>query len=230
MERRDVISVLSKTTLFGRLDDVTLGGLADVSISRVYPPGQYLWFQGDPGDYLAVIVSGLVKVVVTSEQGDEMVLVTLGPPETVGELAVIDQGPRSASVIAAGTTTVLIISRPAILQLVRTSPLLLDNLLVSLGSLVRRLTEQASDLVFLDVAGRVAKLLVRLADERGREHGGSVTLDLGVTQSDLARMVGASRPPVNRVLQALAARGLITMHGRTIVIRDAAALRRRAGL
>jgi len=225
-----MISALSKTTLFGRLDEPTLARLADACVPRVYRAGQYLWFQGDVGDHLIVIVSGLVKVVVTSEQGDEMVLVTLGPPESVGELAVIDQGPRSASVIATVTTAVLMISRPALLQLIKTSPLLLDDLLSSLGAMVRRLTEQASDLVFLDVAGRIAKLLVRLADERGREQDGSLTLDLGVTQSDLARMVGASRPPVNRILQALAARGLITMQGRTIVIRDAAALRRRAGL
>jgi CRP-like cAMP-binding protein len=230
MDRAQMVAVLSKTALFGRLDSQTLGRLADASAARTYRHGQFLWFQGDVGDHLVVIVDGLIKVVVTSEQGDEMVLVTLGPPETVGELALIDQGPRSASAIAVETTTVLMISHAALLQLVRTNPLLLDALLGSIGALVRRLTEQASDLVFLDLAGRVAKLLVRLAEDRGREQNGMVTLDLGVTQSDLAHMVGGSRPPVNRILQGLAARGLISLDGRVIVIRDPAALRRRAGL
>jgi len=230
MDRAHVVAVLSRTALFGSLDDETLGELADACTARTYRHGHFLWFQGDAGDHLVVIVSGLIKVVVTSEQGDEMVLVTLGPPDTVGELALIDQGPRSASAVAVQTTTVLTVSHAALLKLLRTHPSLLEALLGSIGALVRRLTEQASDLVFLDLAGRVAKLLVRLAEARGREQNGVVTLDLGVTQSDLAHMVGGSRPPVNRILQGLAARGLISMDGRMIMILDLAALRRRAGL
>jgi CRP-like cAMP-binding protein len=230
MDHQQAAAVLSKTALFGKLDRQTLDSLAEACAARTYRRGQFLWFQGDVGDHLVVIVDGLIKVVVTSEQGDEMVLVTLGPPETVGELALIDRGPRSASAIAVETTTVLMISHAALLRLLRTSPLLLDALLGSIGALVRRLTEQASDLVFLDLAGRVAKLLVRLAEDRGQNNNGLVTLDLGVTQSDLAHMVGGSRPPVNRILQGLAARGLISLDGRMIVIRNPAALRRRAGL
>lgn len=230
MERAHVVAALARTALFASLERPTLERLADVSTARTYRHGQFLWFQGDAGDHLVVIVDGLVKVVVASERGDEMVLVTLGPPETVGELAVIDRGPRSASAVAVETTKVLMISHTALTGLMKTDPLLLDAVLSSVGALVRRLTEQASDLVFLDLGGRVAKLLVRLAEERGRDRDGLLTLDLGLTQSDLAHMVGGSRPPVNRILQGLAARGLIAMDGRAIVIRDAAALRRRAGL
>jgi CRP/FNR family cyclic AMP-dependent transcriptional regulator len=230
MEREQAIAVLARTALFGRLDRQTMDRLAGACVARTYRHGQFLWFQGDVGDHLVVIVDGLIKVVVTSERGDEMVLVTLGPPETLGELALLDQGPRSASAVAVETTTVLMINHAALMKLIRTEPMLLDALLSSIGALVRRLTEQASDLVFLDLAGRVAKLLIRLAEDRGREQDGSLTLDLGVTQSDLAHMVGGSRPPVNRVLQGLAARGLISLDGRVIVIRNLAALRRRAGL
>jgi CRP-like cAMP-binding protein len=81
-------------------------------------------------------------------------------------------------------------------------------------------------LAFLDLAGRLAKLLLQLAAIHGRVHG--VVLDSGLTQTDLAGMIGASRPAVNRALQSLAARGLIELQGRTIVLRDLEALRRRS--
>ena len=82
------------------------------------------------------------------------------------------------------------------------------------GRFLRRLTGQAADLVFLDLEGRIAKLLVTLAQERGQEHDGIITLDLGVTQADLAHMVGGSRQSVNQILHTLQARGgLIELQG-----------------
>jgi CRP-like cAMP-binding protein len=110
------------------------------------------------------------------------------------------------------------------------SPISFDVLLRSVGALVRRLTEQATDLVFLDLAARVAKLLVREAEGRSGEQRQGALVDLGLTQTELAQMVGASRPAVNRVLQSLSARGSISIKGRTITIHDYSALRRRAGL
>jgi CRP-like cAMP-binding protein len=110
------------------------------------------------------------------------------------------------------------------------NPELLDVLLRSMGALIRRLTERATDLVFLDLAARVAKMLLREAEERGGEEPQGVPIDLGLTQTELAQMVGASRPAVNRVLQTLAARGSISIDGRKIIIQDYIALRRRAGL
>ncbi len=230
MIRDQVVKVLEQTALFGGLDRAVLDSLAANCVERAYPRDQYLWYQGDPGDRLVIISDGMVKVVVHSPDGNEMVLATLGPPEVIGELALIDQGPRSASVVAAEPTTVLLISRATLLELVRSNPTLLEALLMSIGALLRRLTEQASDLVFLDLGGRVAKLLVRLSDDHGRSADGTLTLELGLTQTDLANMVGASRPALNRVLQGLVARHLVAVNGHTIVIRDLDALRRRAGL
>src|SRR3712207_7852946 len=91
--------VLGSTHVFGALDRRSLLSLVASSRQRTYGRGQYLWYQGDPGDHLVVVCTGLVKVVLTSEQGDEVVLVTLGQHETVGELAILDGSPRSASVI-----------------------------------------------------------------------------------------------------------------------------------
>jgi CRP/FNR family transcriptional regulator, cyclic AMP receptor protein len=106
----------------------------------------------------------------------------------------------------------------------------MDAMLVSLGRLVRLLTVQTGELAFLDLTGRLARLLLRLAKDHGLTsgNGSPAVIDLGLTQSDLGAMIGASRPAVNRVLQSLAARGVIELNGSAIVVRDLAALRRRA--
>jgi CRP/FNR family transcriptional regulator, cyclic AMP receptor protein len=224
-----VAAALQRTAIFGGLRDSALRELAEVCLQRTYRRDQFLWYQGDPGDYLVVIVQGLVKVTVTSRWGDEMLLATHGPSEVVGELSVIDGGVRSASVVALKPTIGIVIGRTSLIPFMQRSPELLDVLLRSMGALIRRLTERATDLVFLDLAARVAKLLLREADEGGgEEHQGPI--DLGLTQTELAQMVGASRPAVNRVLQSLAARGLISIDGHKIIIQNSVALRRRAGL
>jgi CRP/FNR family transcriptional regulator, cyclic AMP receptor protein len=165
----------------------------------------------------------------TSRQGDEILLVTLDRYESLGELAILDDSPRSASVIAVEPTTVLMLPRSAVRKLMATHPSVLDAVLRSLGGLVRRLTEQNGDLAFLDLGGRLAKLLLGLAESHSHDDE-RVVLDVGLSQSDIAAMVGATRPAVNRILQLFAARGLISVDGRVIVLRDLPALRRRAGL
>ena len=226
---QEAVQALRSTRLFNALDPSSILGLAMVSKQRVYGRGQYLWYQGDAGDRLAVICSGLVKVVLTSEQGNEIVLTTLGEYESLGELAILDNSPRSASVVAVERTRVLMLPRSALLDSMVAHPPVLEAVLRSLGQLVRRLTEQTGDLVFLDLAGRVAKVLVNLAGSHGRDDR-LTRLDLRLSQSDIAAMVGATRPAVNRILQVFASRGLISMDGRAIVLRDLPALRRRAGL
>jgi CRP-like cAMP-binding protein len=93
--------------------------------------------------------------------------------------------------------------------------------------LVRRLNDQTADLVFLDLGGRLAKLLLGLAHDDGYATDPAV-LDIGLSQTDLAAMVGATRPAVNRALQLLAARGLISINGQVVVLKDLPGLRRRA--
>lgn len=225
---QSTVEILRSTPIFADLPDDALARLADACVRRSFGKGQYLWYQGDDGARLVVVASGVVKVVLSSEQGDEVVLTTLGPGETLGELALLDGSPRSASVVAVEPTTVFMLSRATVLDLLSRHPSVLDALLRSLGGLVRRLTEQAGDLVFLDLGGRVAKLLLRLAEAHGDGLNPPI-VDIGLSQSDLAAMVGATRPAVNRILQAMAVRGLITIRGHTIVLRDVEGLRRRAG-
>ena len=222
--------LLRQTRLFAGLGEPTLRTLADRALERSFPRHSRLFHQGDPGTGLYVVVSGLVKVAVTSEDGEEMVLVTLGPGEALGELSIVDGGPRSASAEALEPTVALLITREVLLDLAARDHGLTEALLQALGGLLRRLTEQASDLVFLDLPGRVAKLLAGLAAERGSATAEGIELDAALTQTDLAGMVGASRQSVNQILQGFARRGYLQVRGRRIVIHRLDLLRRRAGL
>jgi CRP/FNR family transcriptional regulator, cyclic AMP receptor protein len=230
MRTEAAVALLRRTRLFAELREDTLRALADRSVERSYPRHGRLFYQGDPGSGLYVLASGLVKVVVTSEDGEEMVLVTLGSGDAFGELSIVDGGPRSASAEALEPTVALVITREVLLDLAARDSGLTEALLRTLGALLRRLTEQASDLVFLDLPGRMAKLLAVLAAERGSETPEGIELDANLTQTDLAGMVGASRQSVNQILQGFARRGYLQVRGRRIVIHRLDLLRRRAGL
>jgi CRP/FNR family cyclic AMP-dependent transcriptional regulator len=226
----DAVTLLSRTRLFGAVPAKALSQVAERSQFRGYRKGELIVRQGDSGETLFVVVEGLVKVFVTSPDGAEMVLVTLGPTDTFGELAVVDGGERSASAEACDATTLLVLRRSALLALLPDHPDLAEGLLRSLGALARRLTDQTADLVFLDLHGRVAKLLVGLAEERGETRDGTRVLDLHLTQSDLASMVGGSRQSINQILRTFEALGYLGLDGRRMLVLRPDMLRHRAGL
>lgn len=219
--------LLRETEVFSRVDETTAAELAQRMVRRTFRRGEVLFHQGDPADSLYVLVDGTVAVVVTNENGDRMVLTTLAPPDVLGEIALLDGGTRSASAEAVEDTAALVLSRAAFLQLLRDHPPFTEQLLRSLGGLVRRLSEQASDFVFLDLPGRVAKAVLRLAEDAGLD---GAPVEVTVTQQRLAEMVGGSRQSVNQILHAFAARGILELHGRRVLICRADLLRRRAGL
>ena len=226
--RTPAVDVLRRTELFGSLTDDDLRRLAAAARTRTYRRGQYLWYEGDPGETLVVVCDGRLKIVIGSEAGEEVVLHSIGSCEVLGELAVLDGSPRSASVVALEPTTALVLSRATVFDAMRRHPAVLEAMLRAMGRLVRRLTEQNGDLVFLDLGGRLAKLLLRLAEGRAPGKDG-IVLDMHLTQSELAAMIGASRPAVNRVLGLFAARGLIEVDGQVIVLKDVPGLQHRAG-
>jgi CRP-like cAMP-binding protein len=177
-----------------------------------------------------VLAEGSVKVFVTSQQGDEMVLATLQPPDALGEVALLDLGERSASAETLESVVAIAFARSTLIELMHTLPAIGDAVLRKAGTLLRRLTGQTADLVFLDLEGRVAKLLVQMATQRGTERDDAIVLDVGLTQTDLAHMVGGSRQSVNSILHHLESRGFLGVHGREIRIVELDALRHRAGL
>jgi CRP-like cAMP-binding protein len=235
MEGAQVAKILKQAPLFADLDDGALAKVAAEASVRTFRKGALIFYQGDPGDSLYVLAEGVVKVFVTSAHGDEMVLATLRPPDALGEVALLDLGERSASAEAIEPVVAIAFARSTLIELMREIPAIGDAVLRKAGALLRRLTGQAADLVFLDLEGRVAKLLVQMAERQmaerqGTESDDAIVLDVGVTQSDLARMVGGSRQSVNSILHNLDGRGFLEVHGREVRIVDLEALRRRASM
>jgi CRP/FNR family cyclic AMP-dependent transcriptional regulator len=216
--------LLAGVEVFASLDRELQAGVAAATVPRSYRRGQLLFVEGDPGDSLLVLRSGAVSVFRSAPSGERALLNVVRPPDVLGEVAILDGAARSTSAEALEDTTALSLSRSTFLDLVHNQPTLLDAVLRSLGSLVRRLTDQTADYVFLDLAGRVAKTLVRLA---GTSNEAPVVIELSQTQ--LAEMVGGSRQSVNQALGGFASRGWLHVEGRRVAIDDLAALSRRAG-
>lgn len=226
----EVIAALERTDMLVGAEPKALEVLATRGNVRAYRKGETIFTQGDPGDALFVLLGGVVKLVVRSEKGDEMVLLTLEPPTPFGELSIVDSRPRSTSVEVVEPAVVLVVHRSIWEDVVEEYPEIKDGMLRLLAATLRRLTDQAADFVFLDLHGRVAKLLHKFSQARGDEFSPATVLDLHMTQTDLAQMVGGSRQSVNQILQSLAQRGYVELHGRLIVLKRLDLLRRRAGL
>jgi CRP/FNR family transcriptional regulator, cyclic AMP receptor protein len=230
MDTERAAELLAETELFGNLAADSLSGLAERTISRTIEKGQAVFWEGEDGRTLYVVVDGHVKVTVSSPEGEEMVMATLRPPQVFGELSLVDGGDRSATAIAVERTTLLGLDRDALIHVLRHYPTPVDDLLRTLGGLIRRLTDQASDLVFLDLQGRVAKLILAIAERDGSSSEASPVVDIGLTQTELAEMVGGTRQSLNQALHAFERRGWIALEGRQITVLDHQALRRRAGM
>lgn len=230
MNAERVVAILRQTELFGALAEGPLRRIADQAVVRRYPRGSYVFLQCDTGDRVFVLAEGLLKVLLTSEEGEEMVLATLEPPSSFGELSLVDGRPRSATVQTLSPSTMVSIERAGFLALAGSDRAVAEAVMSSLAGLLRRLTEQASDFVFLDLQGRVAKQLLRLAESRSDGGDLATELDLPLTQGDLARMVGGARQSVNQILGSLERQGLVEIKGRKLLLKDPARLRVRAGL
>jgi CRP-like cAMP-binding protein len=179
--------------------------------------------QGDPGDALFVIASGQVKVVLIGDDGREVILSVLGSGSFFGEMALLDDDPRSAHVVAMEDATLLQLRRDDFRVRLRSSPDVAIALLRELTRRLRRADDTIGSLALRDVNGRIAHLLLDLAAE---EDGGRITRRL--THATLAQMVGASRETVSRTLRALVKAGAIRVTRREITLLDQDLLRRSA--
>jgi CRP/FNR family transcriptional regulator, cyclic AMP receptor protein len=169
-----------------------------------------------------------VKIVLPSAEGEEAIIATLRPGDFFGELSIVDGAPRSATATALEPSETLILPRTGFYELLDQVNGLRDALLTGLARELRRLTGHVEELHFLDLAGRLAMRLTRLAREAMPEARDEVRLDWPFTQSDLASMIGGTRQSVNRLLSDLVDDGLVRIERDTLVITDLAELERRA--
>jgi CRP/FNR family cyclic AMP-dependent transcriptional regulator len=207
--------VLRRVPLFSDLADPELARFGEVLREREYPKNSVILFEDDPGDALYVVRAGQVKVVLIGEDGREVILSVLTDGDFFGEMSLIDDEPRSAHVIAMKDSQLLVLRREDFQARLEAQPKIALKLLRVLVQRLRRADEKIGGLVLLDVNGRVARLLLDLADE-----GGGPKITRKLTHHTIAQMIGSSRETVSRAMRELVARGLIEVTRREISIKD----------
>ena len=216
------LHVLKTVPLFSLFSDKELAALLPALQHRSYARNACILRAGDLTDALYIILSGRARVLIDDGEGREVILNLLGPNEFFGEMSLIDEQPRSASVEALDACEILYISKSAFMGCLKGN---FDAAMLMLRSVVARLREadrKIASLALMDVYGRVARLLM----ENAREIDGRWIVEPGSEQ--ISRMVGASREMVSRVLKDLREKGLIVRDKRKIVVLDRESMARRA--
>lgn len=214
---------LATVPLFKGLDVVELGQFSGLIREKSYPKGSVILFEDDPGDALFIVRTGRVKVVLVAEDGREVILGLLGVGEHFGELALIDDQPRSAHVIAMEESTLLVLRRDDFRRRVEANPAVAWSLLAELSRRLRRADGKIGSLVLLDVPGRIARLLLDTAAESGGD-----LIEKPLTHQTIAHLIGASRETVSRAMRSFHDLEWIATDRRRIRIADRPALERRA--
>src|SRR5919107_2144740 len=219
----NTVDFLTTVPLFAGIDPAELVQPADMTREKFYPRGSVILFENDPGDSLFVVRQGRVKVVLIGEDGREVILGVLGVGEHFGELSLIDDQPRSAHVIAMEDTSLLVLRREDFRRRVEANTSVAWALLNELSRRLRRADNKIGGLVLLDVPGRIARLLLDLAEEAGSDR-----LEKPLTHQTIAQMIGASRETVSRAMKDFQDAGWITVERRRIGLANRQALEQRA--
>jgi CRP/FNR family cyclic AMP-dependent transcriptional regulator len=217
--------VFLELPLLAKLPHDDLRQLAAIARVQNFRTNAVIFRQGEPGDSLHAIVEGSVRIEVVSPSGAETTMAILGPGECFGELAILDGRPRSANAVANQPTKTLVVTRQDFIRWLTDKPRSALLLLETLSLRLRSTNEAFVDLAFFDLAHRLARRLLRMAepkDGNGLPREGS---RIDITQSSLASMLGVSRESVNKQLGVFAHKGWIRLGRGHIELAAPAALR-----
>ncbi|MBI3978026.1 MAG: Crp/Fnr family transcriptional regulator [Chloroflexi bacterium] len=217
--------VLQEHPLLADAQAEQIAALMNAGRIRRWAPGETILHQGDTGDGLYFIRSGTVKIAVGDEGGGQVTIALLEPPESFGELAVLDGGSRSASAVALTAVETLFVRRMAFLDFVHAYPEVRWRLLRQLCRRLRSTDVQLATILFLDVDERLAGVLLRLAAPANAAAVRPAETP-PLTQQELAELVGASRESVNKAIHRFTAEGAVGRIGRRITVLRPEILRR----
>jgi CRP-like cAMP-binding protein len=215
-DRSHIGEFLARSRVLGVLAPEDRARLSEQCVGRQYAKNQVVYVAGGAADSMLVLTSGALKVSNYSADGAELILATVMPGETIGELGMLSDLARSATVIATKPSAAMVLSRVVVMQLIEERPAVAMAMLRHLADMTRKMNGVAADLVFLDVPQRVARFLV--------SHAAVPSGTVRVTQAHLASAIGASRQRVNMCLQEFQRRGWVALSSGTVRIIDPDAL------
>lgn len=210
------LAFLHSIPMFAGVPDEQLEPIARMAIYRKVPRGTTIVRAGDCTDSLYVIISGNARVLNSDAEGREVILTLLGPGEFFGEMGLIDGSPRSADVVASEPCELLVIAKAEFKQGLADNFDLCLNIMKSLVQRLREADRKIESLALMDVYGRVAKLLLEFSIEEGGER----VIRRKLTKQDIAKMIGASREMVSRVMKDLEGSGYIRVEEGRIILND----------
>src|ERR1700741_1114886 len=208
--------ILKGVPLFSSFTDSQLGQLLSCVQHRSYPRNAFILRAGEETDALYIILSGRVKVLIPDEEGHEVILSVIGPHEFFGEMGLLDELPRSASVETLEACEMLRLSKAGFTGILKDN---FELAMLIMRNLVRRLREadrKIESLALIDVYGRVARLLIEMA----QPVDGQWVIEKAPPKEEIARMIGASREMVSRVVKDLHDKGVIRAEKRKIFVLD----------
>jgi CRP/FNR family transcriptional regulator, cyclic AMP receptor protein len=219
-------NILKNVPLFSSFTDQQLAYLIPAVQHRRFPRGSYVIRAGEETDALYIILAGRAKVLIPDDDGNEVILSVIGPNEFFGEMGLLDDQPRSASVETLEACEMLRISRSAFLNCLKDN---FDAAMLIIRNLVKRLREadrKIESLALIDVYGRVARLLIEMA----KPVEGQWIIEKAPPKQEIARMIGASREMVSRVVKDLNEKGVIRADKRKIYVLDRQSMGRRSAV
>ena len=214
--------VFRKFSLFAELDERQLERLASIAKPRKYGKDEVVFHADESGDVFCLILSGRVKVTMISPEGKEIILSMLGPGDFFGEMALLTDEPRSATIIAMKPLEILTIWRTEFLQMLADDFSITARILDELSRRLRTASLRIESLATMDVYGRLARFFLDLARKEGEDQGDGYVSVVRPTHQSIANMIGTSRETVSRILRELIERNLLISRGKTIFIRKEA--------
>jgi CRP/FNR family cyclic AMP-dependent transcriptional regulator len=208
------LALLRKHPLFGALAPELIERLSSYATTRTIERGATIFAKGDPGNSLYAVCAGTVKISVPSADGKDAVFNLVGEGEIFGEIALLDGRPRTADATAMSDCELMVIERRDFLSLVRSQPEIALKLMEVLCARLRHTSEQVEDVLFLDLPGRLAKILLQLTDSAKLSQARRVT----ITQREIGQMIGMSRESTNKQLRHWQERNWVRLERGGIVV------------
>lgn len=205
---------LRSVNLFADLKDNELETISRILYVNTYHRGQLIFQEGEDGNALFVVLKGRVKVCLYDEEGREYVLDVIGKDGFFGELALIDELPRSANAIAMEASDLLIVRRADFTKLLMENPSISVNILKVLAGRLRVADERIKWLAFLNVEGRILKYLLEIGGRLGIRMKDYIIIERGPSQIEIANSCGCSRETVSRMVSSLVKKGVISVRRR----------------
>ena len=211
---------LKQVPLFTDLTGPELNLLMASGVRRKFPSKNIVFQEGEPGDFLLVILSGKVKVLLSGKEGQEFILTMLGPGNFFGEMALLESAPRSATVVTVEASEFFRIEKQAFADLLANYPDIALKILKDLSQRLRKTTEQIPSLVMFDIYGRVGRCLWNLEETQGEQERGGFIIPNRPSFQELAQMIGCSRETRSRAMKIVRSNGCLTISRNSIVINN----------